>query len=230
MTVDESSTDAAFRGLMKDLNLDESQFKSYKTNFSQLTYNQLCTTKSEIESQLSLLFDILSNKYNATMSTELLTEDGFPRSDIDVVGIRLIRVKIIRLRNDVKLVYSLIETKLIEKFESEKEAVTLETHHEPSVSEPTPVYTIPFAVVSEVALEGPAHTSGLKEGDQIVSVDNIHAANHERLSKISYKVRASIDLPLCVVVMRDGTRHTLELKPTDKWEGKGLLGCRILPI
>lgn len=230
MTFDENSSDASFRGLMKDLNLDESQFKSYKTNFSQLTYDQLSTTKNEIESQLSLLFDILSNQYKADMSTSLLTDDGYPRNDIDVVGIRLIRVKIIRLRNDVKLVYSLLETKLIEKFEQQKGSTVSETSIEPEQTRPSPVYTIPFAIVSEVVPHGPASTSGLNEGDQIIAMDDIHAANHNRLTNISLKVRDSVDKSLAVVVLRDGTRQTLDLKPTDKWDGRGLLGCRLLPL
>ncbi|CAG85635.1 DEHA2B15444p [Debaryomyces hansenii CBS767] len=230
MTFDENSSDTAFRGLMKNLNLDESQFKSYKTNFSQLTYDQLSTTKNEIESQLSLLFDILANQYKADMATPLLTDDGYPRNDIDVVGIRLIRVKIIRLRNDVKLVYTLLETKLIEKFEQQKGSAVSESPPEPEQTIPTPVYTIPFATVCEVVPLGPASASGLKEGDQIIAMDDIHAANHNRLANISLKVRDSVDKSLAVVISREGTRQTLELKPTDKWDGRGLLGCRLLPL
>ncbi|CUM57412.1 uncharacterized protein AC631_02759 [Debaryomyces fabryi] len=230
MTFDENSSDAAFRGLMKNLNLDESQFKSYKTNFSQLTYDQLSTTKNEIESQLSLLFDILSNQYKADMSTPLLTDDGYPRSDIDVVGIRLIRVKIIRLRNDVKLVYSLLEAKLIERFEEQKNSGVPDTSEQSEQVRNPLLYTIAFATVSEVVPHGPASTSGLKEGDQIISVDDIHAANHNKLANISLKVRDSVDKSLSVIILRNGTRQTLELKPTDKWDGRGLLGCRLLPL
>lgn len=230
MTFDENSSDAAFRGLMKNLNLNESQFKSYKTNFSQLTYDQLSTTKNEIESQLSLLFDILSNQYKADMSTPLLTGDGYPRSDIDVVGIRLIRVKIIRLRNDVKLIYSLLETKLIEKFEEQKNSAVGDASEQIEQDRQPPLYTIAFAVVNEVVPHGPAFTSGLKEGDQIIAVDDIHAANHNKLANVSLKVRDSVDKSLSVIILRDGIRQTLELKPTDKWDGRGLLGCRLLPL
>lgn len=36
------------------------------------------------------------------MDTPLVDREGFPRSDIDVAGVRTARVQIIRLRNDLK--------------------------------------------------------------------------------------------------------------------------------
>lgn len=218
---------------MKNLNLDETQFKDYKTDFAQLTYEQLCTTKTEIEAQLSLLFDLLSTQYHADMATSLLTDDGYPRSDIDVVGIRLVRVKIIRLRNDVKIVYSLLEAKMVEQFEAQRAsggAQAEQTAQVPDLPKPAPVYSIPFASVAEVVPHGPAFSSGLREGDRIVSFDDVHAANHNRLAGISARVRSSVDSPIAVHILRGLRRQVLLLTPTSNWDGNGLLGCRLLPL
>ncbi|EGW35254.1 uncharacterized protein SPAPADRAFT_58465 [Spathaspora passalidarum NRRL Y-27907] len=229
MTIDDQELAGSFQGLMKSLNLDDTQFKEYDSStFATLNFSQLSQVKTEIETQLSLLFDLLQQKYNADMSTNLVTPDGFPRSDIDVVSIRLIRVKIIRLRNDDKQVLKLLDEKLVEEFQSRRDLVdNSETRSRP---EPTS-YTIPFAEVRGLVENGPAAKSGLQEGDQVIVFDDdIHAMNNRNLSALVTRVRGKINQEINVVVKRNGERLTLQLKPTDQWEGQGLLGCRLVPI
>ncbi|KAK6460404.1 putative 26S proteasome regulatory subunit [Scheffersomyces coipomensis] len=238
MTIDESDiSDDSFRGLMKNLNLDESQFQEYQTNYEELSFQRLSQIKQIIESQLSLLFDLLKQKYNADMDTKLLTSDGFPRNDIDVVSIRLIRVKIIRLRNDHKHLLKVLEVKLVEHFQSIKDTSSESNTVEPSQStsesaSSTIKYTVPFARVSEIAPNGPAFNAGLQEGDKIVLFDNhIHAANHNRLSGVVSSVKNGINKSIPVEILRDNNQSTiLYLKPTNNWGGQGLLGCRLIPL
>ncbi|KAK6201385.1 uncharacterized protein RJT21DRAFT_34925 [Scheffersomyces amazonensis] len=234
MTIDEGDlSDDSFRGLMRNLNLDESQFKDYDTNYSQLSLEKLSEIKQSIESQLSLLFDLLKHKYNADMDTKLLTSDGFPRSDIDVVSIRLIRVKIIRLRNDDKALLKVLDKKLIEHFENIRDVQATESSQTDTSTNTSSSlsYTVPFATIREIAPNGPANTAGLVEGDQIVLFDqSIHAANHNKLSNVVSSVRNGIGKSIEVQILRNNVPLTLHLKPTNNWGGQGLLGCRLVPL
>ncbi|RLV96202.1 putative 26S proteasome regulatory subunit p27 [Spathaspora sp. JA1] len=233
MTIDDQDSAGSFKGLMRSLNLDNDKFKEYDSStFATLNFSQLSALKTDIESQLGLLFDLLKQKYNAEMTTKLVTPDGFPRSDIDVVSIRLIRVRIIRLRNDHKRVLQLVEEKMVEEFESRKDLVVETTSTGSSdVHSDQVTYTIPFAEVRGLVANGPAAKSGLKEHDQIIVFDgDIHAANNRNLSALVTRVRDKIEQEINVVVKRDGERLTIRLKPTNSWEGQGLLGCRLVPI
>ncbi|KAK7678149.1 hypothetical protein QCA50_018822 [Cerrena zonata] len=213
MTVDEGDINDSFRGLMQSLNLDENQFKNYDIEFETLSFPQLSAVKSEMESQLD-------------MDTALLSGDGYPRNDIDVVSIRLIRVKVIRLRNDYKKVLELLEKKLVEQL---GRSSTAQVENEIRVPETPPL--IPFALVKEVAFESPAFNSGLEEGDKIILFDNdIHVRNHDKLASISRRVSNRIDQPIKVEILRNEQQQSLELTPTNNWNGRGVLGCRIIPL
>lgn len=235
MTFEESKDDVAFNGLMKSLNLDESKFKIYKTNFNQLKYEQLANIKTEIESQLSTLFDVLVHYYNADMNTELLTSEGFPRSDIDVLGIRLVRVRIIRLRNDHKDILQCIEGKLIEQFQGNN--VPLNDNDNPDLTnqssnreESDSIPSIPFVKVLEVVPNSPASTSGLKDGDKVAQFGNIHIATPNKITSIAELVRGSINRSITVKVIRDSSVISLQVRPNNTWGGQGVLGCRITPL
>ncbi|KAI5951668.1 NAS2 [Candida jiufengensis] len=111
------SNDSGFQGLMKSLNLDPNQYKVYdKSEFPHKTFQELSQIKTNIESQLKNLFDLLKYQHNVDMDSPLVTKDGFPRSDIDVVSIRLIRTHIIRLKNDYKNLLEVLESKMEEEF------------------------------------------------------------------------------------------------------------------
>lgn len=82
-----------------------------------LSFEQLAKLKSQIDNDLSTLFAHLSS-LNADMNTSLLTLDNYPRSDIDVVAIRLTRSKIIHLQNDYKWISETLLNKMNEKLNS----------------------------------------------------------------------------------------------------------------
>lgn len=217
-----------FQGLMKSLNVDE--LPSYRSDFENLSYDQIIATKELIESQLTLLFDILKNKYRAELDTPLVTPDGFPRSDIDVVSIRLIRIRILRLRNDNKQLLSLLEEKLVEQFQSMKEDPQT-TSTSTATASATSTYTTPFALIKQVVVSGPAYSSGLREGDKIVLFDqDIHFQNHANLGELGKRVKAKVNQDIPITILRGSGKMELVLTPTNNWSGQGLLGCHVVPL
>lgn len=86
------------------------------------------------------------------MDTPLITHDGFPRSDINVLEIRNARVKIIRLRNDLDAIINELSKKMQSQFSKSK--------NESNKDDPV----IPFAKITEVVADSPA--------DQAVSIIN----------------------------------------------------------
>lgn len=223
MTVEQDNTDEAFRGLMRGLNLDARQFKTY--NFALLEYDELVAAKREIERQLELLFAVLRNTYGATMDTPLVV-NGYPRADIDVVGVRLVRVKIIRVRNDLKHLMQLLEDKLVERFRA-GEALPFPQAALALVSAPTTVARRAFATVGTVADDSPAFQSGLRPGDRVVAFGDVDAATPDKLARVAVATRNHLNRRLEVAVERGGHTLTLHLTPTDQWGGRGVLGCQL---
>lgn len=84
------------------------------------------------------------------MSTPLVTADGFPRSDINVLEVRTIRVKIIKLRNDLKVLLEELGNQLSTRFQ---EASNRQSTGGANAS------LVPFAIVTEVLALSPAHRS-----------------------------------------------------------------------
>ncbi|RCK56600.1 26S proteasome non-ATPase regulatory subunit 9 [Candida viswanathii] len=238
MTVDEhdinndSSSSSSFQGLMQSLNLDASDFKEYQTDgilAPTQSFTQLSEIKQDMERQLGVLFDLLRHKYGADMDTPLVTADGYPRSDVDVVSVRLIRVRIIRLKNDYRAVLRAIDEKMAGEFAKRQAENPREVEEGSRERERRREYSIPFAKVAEVVSGGPAHLAGLQENDEIVLFDDdIHAVNNNRLRNLASRVK--VGRSISVQVKRNNEMVSLTLIPSDDWDGQGLLGCRLIPI
>lgn len=224
MTIDNTDLGDSFTGVMKNLNLEETEYD--RETLRNMTYPQLAVAKREIESTLESLFDLLKYKYDFDMHQPLVI-NGFPRNDVDVVTIRLIRTKIIRLRNDHTYVLLLLEVHLMQRLQNQNVDNIVE-----EVDKASPlIKLIPFAVIREVAPNGPAGISGLRPGDTVILFDtDIHAGNHNKLAAIAERVRAKVGQQIPVELLRGGQKESLTLVPTDNWGGRGLLGCHLVPF
>lgn len=208
---------------MKELNLEVNEIDILQLH--RIDYPELALIKSRIESDLETLFDLLSHKYKFDMILPLVI-DGFPRSDVDLVSIRLLRTKIIRLRNDHREILSQIDKHLTQKFAvkegHESETVIMETPKIPS---------IPFALVKSIVNNSPSDKAGLVSGDRIVAFDKtINVTNHRKLAAIAKRVNESRDQEICIHILRNGKVIALSLTPSDTWGGQSLLGCHIVLI
>ncbi|GME69885.1 unnamed protein product [[Candida] boidinii] len=164
------------------------------------------------------------------MNTPVLTLDGFPRSDIDVVQVRLIRTQINRLRNDHKEILDLIQNKLLDHF-SNNQSNSQDNKNINIIDDNSIESNIPFAIIDEVFENGPAFNSNLQKNDKLIKFGSINVTNHSNLQKISSLISNNIDKPIKVKILRNSSDIIdLELIPTSNWPGKGLLGCKITQI
>lgn len=86
-----------------------------REQLNSVSFENLSMYRKQLDDDLTLLFDYLKDKLHADMNTPLLSGDGFPRSDIDVVQIRLCRAKLIKLQND----YKWISETLLDKMQTQ---------------------------------------------------------------------------------------------------------------
>lgn len=86
-----------------------------RDQLSNTSFEDLTTYRQQIDDDLTILFNHLQSTLKCDMNTSLLTLDGYPRSDIDVVQVRLCRSKIIKLQND----YKWISETLLDKLQSQ---------------------------------------------------------------------------------------------------------------
>ncbi|KAJ1876275.1 putative 26S proteasome regulatory subunit [Coemansia sp. RSA 1722] len=188
------------------------------------TTQKLVKRKSELESEIRALeLDLKSHGVNRT--EPLLDQDGFPRSDIDIVAIVEIRRSLNYKQNDLKALMAEIEQSLVHLHQQQLSS------KEP---EPKKASGRPFARISMVAPNSPASDAGFLVGDTIVKYGSVEFENHDGLKLLIKETTENIDKKITVVVERvvDGEpRHLqLELVPNRGWGGDGLLGCYILPI
>ena len=90
----------------------------------------------------------------------------------------------------------------------------------------------PFAKINSVADRSPAAAAGLQPDDLVLRFGNItlHDEDFAQLAKLVPDAAAS-QTAIAVVVQRqsNSSNVTLQLQPRP-WEGRGLLGCHIVPF
>ncbi|KAL5240806.1 hypothetical protein ACI65C_008216 [Semiaphis heraclei] len=72
---------------------------------------EMMNEKEKLEQQLKALGEVLES-HRVDMDEPLVDDQDFPRNDIDVYQIRLLRGSIIRTRNDLKAIMDRIEKSL----------------------------------------------------------------------------------------------------------------------
>ncbi|PSR92079.1 hypothetical protein BD289DRAFT_429399 [Coniella lustricola] len=208
-----------------------------------LSFTELQRKKENMESELKALSSVLDS-HGVDMNTNLLTADGFPRSDIDVAQIRTTRARIIHLRNDYKDLMSKIEKHLHEHFASLAEHLNDDDTTAPvaAAASEAPLRDYipealdePFAKVNTVADNSPAATAGLQAGDLVRNFGWVNISNHDGLKKVAECVQGNEDRNVLVKVSRMSAAPSqrelqLTLVPRRNWGGRGLLGCHILPL
>lgn len=158
---------------------------------------------------------------------------GYPRSDLDVHSVRADRHQIIVLSNDHKIVLKTME-ELLSRFHSQ--AKDQGNGATASVTTQLEVQSLntatrPFAIIDEVASNSPADQAGLRVHDKIISIGSITAepSISGAFSAVGGLIQERKDSVVDVEIVRDGVLLRLALTPR-QWEGRGLLGCHLVPV
>ncbi|GAA5852264.1 hypothetical protein JCM9279_002482 [Rhodotorula babjevae] len=193
---------------------------------------RLTTLRDSLDAQLDVYFDVLKTN-NIDMHAPLVDNEGFPRSDIDVAGVRTARVSIIRLRNDLKDVQRDMEHVVLRglpRGDEPAQAPQAAAGEDAQMGDlEGPASETPFAKVDAVAPGSPADSAGMKRDDHLVSLGDVAASTPDTLRAVATLVGRSEGSALPVVVTREGARLELVLTPRSGWGGRGLLGCHIVP-
>ncbi|KAG5520181.1 hypothetical protein PMAC_001258 [Pneumocystis sp. 'macacae'] len=179
----------------------------------------------EIKQELQYLGDVLF-QHNVNMETPLVDEEGFPRSDIDVVSVRIARARINRLKNNYHTLTDSIQTALH----------ALHIYNSQDINQTIIENTVkrPFARVNYVIHQSPASLAGLQEGDLIKQFGTIHAENHQGLSALVQLVEASDNKEISLLITRKKESKEIDINltliPQKNWGGNGSLGAHVVPI
>uniref|UniRef100_A0A3Q3XH23 26S proteasome non-ATPase regulatory subunit 9 n=1 Tax=Mola mola TaxID=94237 RepID=A0A3Q3XH23_MOLML len=188
----------------------------------------LIKKKDDIEEQIRAYFDVLGDQ-GVGVEDPLVDEEGYPRSDVNLYQIRTARHSISCLQNDHKEIMVEIEQALHklhaqEKAKREQDGTLTQEAMEQQASLPPP-----FARVDAVIQGSPACGAGLRGGDELIEFGSVNAGNFQNLQNIASVVQHSEGKALRVVVIRGGQKAQMSLTP-QRWSGRGLLGCNIVPI
>lgn len=194
-----------------------SQIDSFKLS-------ELMVLKTDIETQLEAYFSVLEQQ-GIGMDSALVTPDGYPRSDVDILQVTMIRKNVNMLKNDLNHLLQRSHVLLNQHFDNMN--VKLNQDARRNNDDQAIQYTIPFAFISEVVPGSPSDKADIKVDDKLISIGSVHAANHSKLQNIQMVVMKNEDRPLPVLLLREGQILKTSLTPSRNWNGRGLLGCRI---
>lgn len=217
-----TDSETALHAQLTNLQINAS-ITSQIENLNDLSLQEVTLLKGLIENDLDKNFKFLSSQ-NLDMDSSLITQDGYPRSDIDVLQVRLTKKNINMLRNDLHNVIERSQFLLNQHFTLQEQQRSKTGNEEHQVME----YTIPFALITEVVPDGPIATAGIKSNDKLISIGNINAGNHMKLQNVQKLIIQNEDNVIPVRILRnDKEIMQLSLKPSRNWNGSGLLGCKL---
>nr|XP_054760549.1 26S proteasome non-ATPase regulatory subunit 9-like [Lytechinus pictus] len=189
----------------------------------------LIARKDEMEAEIKALFEVLESQNGVGMTGPLIDAEGYPRNDIDVYSVRTSRHKIICLQNDHKALMLEVEQALHTLHGIERQQREQGTYNPIANGSSNGAASIPFAQVDLVSQGSPAEKAGVHVGDKILEFGSLASMNFRSIKDIAPVVQHSQNKPIRVVVQRDEDKVILSLTP-QTWNGRGLLGCNIIPI
>ncbi|ODV90773.1 hypothetical protein CANCADRAFT_2499 [Tortispora caseinolytica NRRL Y-17796] len=197
-----------------------------------LELQRLDMLRIEYETLLDRLSDQLTAQ-GVSFDTPVLTEDGFPRADINVAEIRHIRTQIIRTRNDINGITSKIGALLLEHFDeirtrkSDKDdnlkSIDVVKHKEEpgNRGDEKTEDLIPFAIIDAIEDKGPAEKAKLRVGDKILAFGPVKTGRRN-IREAVIDISKQDEIPIIVRQQQDSSEVTFYtvLRPENNWGGK----------
>lgn len=189
-----------------------------------LDFKQLSALKTQIDRELNQhLNNLNSITSNNSSIIDNLVIDGFPRNDVDVLSITVLKRNIIYLQNDLKKVIDTLYTYLNNNSQlastTEREIINYHAHNT-------------FITFSDIAHDSPASMAGLQENDKLIRLNQLTSQNYHSLMDIQGIILQNEDKQINLTVKRSINENEFEileliLIPTKNWHSNGLLGCKI---
>eukprot|EP00930_Biecheleria_cincta_P051297 TRINITY_DN36453_c0_g1_i1.p1 TRINITY_DN36453_c0_g1~~TRINITY_DN36453_c0_g1_i1.p1 ORF type:complete len:245 (-),score=43.07 TRINITY_DN36453_c0_g1_i1:79-738(-) len=209
-------------------------------------FRKLEQEKEKLELELQNLHDFLNQDGMPGISGSLIDEEGFPRADLDIYGIRKARNRYACAQTDHVEVMKKIEQALanihagsrVEVPRAAPAGYAAPSQKEESAASdrrlPGTVVMAPFALIDEVTDGSPAHTAGLHVGDLVCQFGPVSLQDTGDLNAcfraVGQLVPKSAGMPISVIVQRGEPPARVELQLTpQQWAGRGLLGCHMAP-
>ncbi|KZT37631.1 hypothetical protein SISSUDRAFT_987462 [Sistotremastrum suecicum HHB10207 ss-3] len=210
---------------------------------------KLMERKDLLQAELDTQMAILAAN-GANMNTALVDGQGFPVANIDVYAVRLARVRIIELRNDMKGLMDDIGRALEGIYDPSKPLPRVNGTDAGDGAGPSQRLEEmdPFAKVTGVAPGSPAAEAvstrgsgtrlddtrhilqGLQREDLVVRFGALMGGSVAGgLGSVAAYVSEHEEQTFPVVVRRGTGQVVVSLTPRSGWGGRGLLGCHIVP-
>ncbi|CAD5115303.1 DgyrCDS4292 [Dimorphilus gyrociliatus] len=181
----------------------------------------LMSKKASMEDELNTLHNELK-MIGTNLTENLIDNEGFPRSDIDILSTRIVRNKINCLQNDYKDLMKIIENILYDLHSHKNHEIAKEMEKlDNSITKEG------FLKISSVEKQSPAFIAGLKPGDEILQFGSMTKNNFDGLSSVAQIVQHSKNKTILLRVRSGSEVKILKLKPKE-WTGIGLIGCHII--
>lgn len=176
------------------------------------------------------------------MTTPLVDAQGFPRADLDVVAVRQTRHAIHRLIHDRHAINTKLAALLTQAWPAGGGSSTATEPSAASAPAPTKDTLQPRPIaVRSVAQASPATRAvrlpifslqGLQAGDELVAWGQLRNVTSAHFHDLAQHLQEDVALPIEVRRhLLDGRTVyvQLELVPSTRWEGRGMLGCHLVP-
>ena len=183
--------------------------------------------RTAIEAEIAEYESVLESQDNVGMHGPLLTHDGYPRADIDLVAVRTARNRIICLNNDYTALMKQIEEEMHNFFDKVKsQAPPTSNQISSNGDSPMEVDRTPeaFLKVRSVAAQSPADKAGLRIDDLILNFGSIKKSNFHELADVKALCDQAVGQPIPVSVLRQGAVVDLVMIPGGSGSNS-VLGC-----
>lgn len=199
-------------------------------------FNNLVSQRDLLESEAAAIADDLNSpgpngEPPAGIKSPLVDKDGFPRGDIDVYSVVAKRNRLSVINTDHKLLMKTIENEMKEIFDLQLHLKTVFDSAIAKVSNEAPKLSElkPMAKINEICEGSPAFVAGLENEDLLLSFGDVTSETGSPLASIPDVVRRHVNLPVKLIIKRNGQIFSKEIIPKS-WGGRGLLGLHLSPL
>lgn len=193
-----------------------------------------------LEKEIGDITEYLNQDGFPGVDKSLIDQQGFPLAGLDLYAIRDARNTLIKKQNDHKGIMLLIEEKMSQFFNTEKkdnQIISNSLKNEDEDKNLVQVFEddevdkkikVSFAVISSIIEGSPADQCGLCEGDNVLMFDDIDINEKNPLERVGNIVKQKENQIIKVIISRKNQLNSILINLIPKkWEGNGLLGCKL---